>query len=187
MRFSLCVSRLIYVAALFAAAPVLASNPVDILGPPIISLTSPAIGTSGTTQTVTLSFYANGTTGSNAQLGTLSLGGTNPGDFAIVGGTCLPGTTQLSSTNPTCTVIVQYTAGGATNESALLTGTCMSVGVIGGFTLSCTGGSGTLTSLAGALLAALASTPMLDPKLLTALCALLLAMGVYFASRKQRA
>jgi hypothetical protein len=176
---------MVSIAALLAAGPVLAGAPVAIIGPSNVSLTSPAIGAPGATQTLTLTFNANGNMASNAQLNTLALGGTNPADFAIVGGTCQPGTTQLGSGNPTCTVIVQYTAGSAANESALLTGTCTQVNLVGGFTLSCTGTSGTLTSLAGALLAALVATPMLDPKVLTGLCALLLAVGVYFANRKR--
>ncbi|MBS0487043.1 MAG: hypothetical protein JSS13_06865, partial [Proteobacteria bacterium] len=86
-------------------------------------------------------------------------------------------------------VIVQYKASSAAPENAQLTGTCQTVSLgVGGFTLNCNNASGQLASLAGTLLAALASatpTPMLDPKALTALCVLLLGIGGYFASRKR--
>jgi hypothetical protein len=157
----------------------------SIMGGPATSLLSPAIGTAGPTKTITLTFNGNGGSGNGASIAALATAGANAGDFAIVGGTCVAGTTVLSAGSPTCTVIVQYKASSASNESAQLTGNCTAVGLIGGFSLTCNGNSGPLTSLAGALVAALASTPMLDPKLLTALCLMLLGIGTYFANRKR--
>jgi hypothetical protein len=118
----------------------------------------------------------------------LALAGANAGDFAIAGGTCQPNTTVLQPSPPgpaSCTVIVQYKASSAAPENAQLTGTCQTVSLgVGGFTLNCNNASGQLASLAGTLLAVLAPTPMLDPRLLTVLCILLLGLGFYYASRK---
>ena len=192
MRYSLWIARAVVVAALLSASSAFAGiTTASILGTSTpFSLTSPALGTGGPTQTITLTYSANGGTNNGAQLTALALAGANAGDFVITGGTCQPNTTVLQPSPPgpaTCTVIVQYKAGSANPESAQLTGTCQTVSLgVGGFTLNCTGASGQLASLAGTLLAAAVttSTPMLDPKTLTALCLLLLGIGVYYASRK---
>ncbi len=160
-----------------------AGNPVAINGTGSTSFTAAGVG-STTTQTITLTFNAAGNVGANAALNALAFAGTNAPDFAIVGGTCAPETTQLSPTNPTCTVIVQYHASSAATESATLTGSCTQVSLVGGFILSCNGATGNLQSLVGAVLAAVAQLPFLDPKMLTLLCAFLLGIGGYFASRK---
>lgn len=189
MRHYLWIGRIVAIAALLIALPAIAGAPtyVGIGYPGSMSLTSPAVGTPGATQTITLNFQSNGTGGYSASLDALSVGGINAGDFAIVGGTCAAGSTLLNSGNQTCTVIVQYTPSTAAAESAQLNASCTTLGAVGGFVLTCNGTSGGLSSLAGALLAALVPLPFLDPKLLTALFALLLGVGVYYANRKQRA
>ncbi|MGH8042917.1 MAG: hypothetical protein ACREPN_12855 [Rudaea sp.] len=184
MRIFHWVRRIFPFVALCATVPAFAGVPAaSIIGGSATSLFSPGIGSAGPTKTITLTFSGSSSVG--AQLATLATAGANAGDFAIVGGTCAPGSTVLDTGSPTCSVIVQYTASGAGAESAQLTGNCTSVGLIGGFSLSCSGTTGPLTSLMGALIAALASTPLLDPKLLTVLCLLLLGIGTYFANRKR--
>ncbi|MHB8448150.1 MAG: hypothetical protein ACYC7G_09525 [Rudaea sp.] len=186
MRYVFWIARAVAVAGMLAACPAFAGIPTtSIFGGSIVDFTSPGLGVGGPTQTITLNF---GGPANGALLTSLALAGANAGDFAIVGGTCQPNTTVLQpSPGPTsCTVIVQYKASSANPESAQLNGTCQTVALaVGGFSLACTGASGELASLAGTLLAALVSTPMLDPKTLTALCALLLAIGVYYANRKR--
>jgi hypothetical protein len=187
MRYLLWISRAVAVAGMLLASPAFAGiATTSILGTSAVTnLTSPGAGVFGPTQTITLN-YGGPTNG--AQLTSLALAGVNASDFAIVGGTCQPNTTVLQpSPGPTsCTVIVQYKASSASPESAQLTGTCQTVSLgVGGFSLSCTGASGQLASLAGTLLAALVSTPMLDPKTLTVLCLLLLGIGYHYASRKR--
>lgn len=172
------------VVALFVCASAWAGNPTVILFGTTASFSSPGVG-SQTTQTVTLTFSDNGNQGDGAALGALTFGGVNSGDFAIIGGTCAPGSTTLSDSNTSCTVIVRYTPSSSANETAELDGTCTTVGLVGGFTLSCNGTSSELVSLFGAVLAAVIQLPMLDPKLLTLLFSLLLAVGVYFANRKR--
>ena len=174
------------VLALFVCASAWAGTPiVGILTGPAVNFTSTGVGTP-TTQTVTLTFGAFGTTGVGASLDALSFTGSNANDFAIVGGTCAAGTTVLSSGNTSCTVIVRYTPSTAADEAAALDGSCTTVGLVGGFSLSCNGVSGQLFALIGAVVAAvLGPIPMLDPKMLTLLCSLLLGIGVYFASRKR--
>ncbi|MBS0570521.1 MAG: hypothetical protein JSS28_07935 [Proteobacteria bacterium] len=167
-------------AAAFAGLP---AN-VAITGPNGLALTSPAIGTPGSTQTITLTFASNATSGFDARLDSLALAGINAGNFAIVGGTCAAGTTFLGTGNPSCTVVVQYTASSAAPANAQLNASCVTVGAIGGYVLSCNGTTGPVASMIGTLLAALVATPMLDPRMLTALFALLLAAGVYYANRK---
>lgn len=189
MRNSQWISRIAAVAALLVALPAMAGiTTASIFGPGgVTNLTSPTVGTFGPTQTITLTYNANGGTNNGAQFTALGLAGANAGDFAIVGGSCSINTV-LGPPGPTsCTVIVQYKPSSATPESAQLTGACQTVSLaVGGFSISCNGGaSGPLASLAGTLLAALASTPMLDPKTLTALCLLLLGIGVYYANRKR--
>ncbi|MEP6484611.1 MAG: hypothetical protein ABJB01_09175 [Rudaea sp.] len=174
------------VLGILACAAASAGTPiaVQILGGSTANFSSTGVGVP-ITQTLTLNFNANGTTAEGASLSALTFGGANAADFAIVGGTCAAGTTVLSSTATSCTVIVRFTPSTAATESGQLDGSCTTIGLIGGFTLSCNGVSGELFSLAGAVIAAVVSLPMLDPKILTLLCALLLGIGVYFASRKK--
>lgn len=187
MRHSMWIARVVAIAGLLLVSPAFAGiSTANIFGGSIVDFTSPGLGMPGPTQTITLTY---GGPANGAQLTSLALAGANAGDFAIVGGTCQPNTTVLQPAPPgptTCTVIVQYKASSASPESAQLNGTCQTVALgVGGFSLACTGASGQLASLAGTLLAVLAPTPMFDPKILTALCALLLAIGVYFANRKR--
>ena len=186
MRYSLWVARAIAVAGMLSASPAFAGlATASILGTSTpFNLTSPAVGTFGPTQTITLTYG-----GSNgAQLTALALAGANAGDFAIAGGTCQPNTTVLQPSPPgpaSCTVIVQYKASSAAPENAQLTGTCQTVSLgVGGFTLNCNNASGQLASLAGVLRGVRAPPPMLAPRLLTVLCILLLGLGFYYASRK---
>ncbi len=172
------------VLAVFMCASAWAGNPNVLISGTTASFSSPSVG-SPTTQTITLTFGDNGNPTDGASLSALAFGGTNSGDFAIIGGTCAPGTTVLSDGNTSCTVIVRYTPSSSANETAALDGTCTTVGLVGGFTLTCNGASAEVTSLFGAVLAALIQLPMLDPKMLTLLFSLLLAIGVYFANRKR--
>ncbi|HET6631753.1 MAG TPA: hypothetical protein VFG73_03495 [Rhodanobacteraceae bacterium] len=190
MRFSRRFTLLFALAALLAANLAWAGVPVNVAingTAGVVALSSPAVGVAGTTQTVTLTFASNGST-MNALLTGLSVGGANATDFTIVGGTCEPNTTILNGSNPTCTAIIQYRASAASPETATLVGSCTTVGTIGGYTVSCTGAPGQLSAFAGTVLAAVASmpVPLLDPKVLTALCGLLLGIGVYFASRNRK-
>jgi hypothetical protein len=173
------------VAALLAPALSWAGNPVAIFGNGSTVFSAPGGGSS--TQTITLNFAAQGNgAGSVAAIQTLRFSGANASDFAIVGGTCAPGTTQLDANSPTCTVIVQFTPSTSGAESATFQGSCTQVNVSGGFTLSCNGSTGTILSLAGTVLAAVISQlPFLDPRLVTALCVLFLVLGGYFAGRKK--
>jgi len=173
------------VAAFLAPALSFAGNPVAIVGSGNTSFSATHGGS--TTQTLTLNFNAAGNqAGTSAALQTLGFSGTNASDFAIVGGTCATGSTQLNSTTPTCTVIVQFTPSTNGTESAIFQGSCTQVAAPGGFTLSCNGNTGTILSLAGAVLAAaITQLPFLDPRLVTALCVLFLVIGGYFAGRRK--
>lgn len=174
---------------LFVSMPLWAGIPITtgiLSNPTNVTLTSTALATGSPTQTVTLTYASNGAPDYYySALSALSITGANASDFAIVGGTCVPGTTQLGSSNTSCTVIIKYTPSTTSPESAQLTGTCSTFVAVGGFTLSCNGVGGQLSSLVGVLLAALASTPALDPKVLTALSLLLLGIGAYFAGRRK--
>ena len=172
------------VLAVFVCASAWAGNPNVLIFGNTANFSSTGVG-SPTTQTITLTFGDNGFSTDGAALSALAFGGANAGDFAVVGGTCSPGTTVLSDSNTSCTVVVQYTPSSSANETAQLNGTCTTVGLLGGFTLTCNGASGEVTSLFGAVLAAVVQLPMLDPKMLTLLFSLLLAIGVYFANRKR--
>jgi hypothetical protein len=172
------------VLAVFVCASAWAGNPNVLILGTSASFSSTGVG-SPTTQTITLTFSDNGNQADGASLGALAFGGGNASDFAIVGGTCDPGTTVLSDGNTSCTVVVRYTPSSSANETAELDGTCTTVGLVGGFTLSCNGTSAEVVSLFGAVLAALIQLPMLDPKMLTLLFSVLLAVGVYFANRKR--
>jgi hypothetical protein len=174
------------VLAMFVCACASAGVPtsVQIFGGGTTNFSSSGVGVP-TTQTITLTFGANGTQAEGASLTALTFAGANAGDFAIIGGTCAAGTTVLADGNNTCTVVVRYTPSTSASESGELDGSCTTVGISGGFTLSCNGTSGGLMSLVGAVVAAVIALPMLDPKILTLLCAMLLGIGVCFASRKQ--
>jgi hypothetical protein len=172
-------------AAFLAPALSFAGNPVAIFGTGNTSFTASRGGS--TTQTLTLNFNDEGNSGNvSAALQSLGFTGANASDFAIVGGTCAPGTTQLNAGSPTCTVIVQFTPSTNGAESALIQGSCTQVSASGGFTLICNGATGTIQSLAGVVLAAaVAQLPFLDPRLITALCVLYLMIGGYFAGRRK--
>jgi hypothetical protein len=172
------------VLAVFVCASAWAGNPNVLIFGTTASFSSSGVG-SPSTQTITLTFSDNGNPADGAALSALTFGGANSGDFAIIGGTCAPGTTVLDDGNTSCTVIVRYTPSSGANESAELDGACTTVGLVGGFTLSCNGASGEVVSLFGAVLAAVITLPMLDPKMLTLLFSLLLAIGIYFANRKR--
>jgi hypothetical protein len=170
--------------SLLTGALAWAGNPVFIVGGGNTSFSASRVGAT-TDQTITLTFNDNNIAGQGASLSALGFTGTNASDFAIVGGTCAPGTTVLDAAASTCTVIVQYRPSTSASESATFTGTCTQVSLVGGFALSCNGNSGTILSLGGAVLAAVAQLPSLDPRMLTALCLLMLAVGGYFAGRKK--
>lgn len=184
-----CFKYIVAVVGLTLGSPAFAGiTSTTIFGGSITDLDSPGIGSPGPTQTITLTF-GGGSPGYGAQLTALSLAGANASDFAIVGGTCQPNTTILQSAPPgpgSCTVIVQYTASSANPANAELNGSCSTVALgVGGYSISCDTAMGQLAALTGTLLAALVATPMLDPRTLTALCLLMLLVGVYFASRKR--
>jgi hypothetical protein len=151
------------------------------------NLPSPVVGAPVTT-TITLTFNANGNVGFGALLNSLALQGTNAADFAIVGGTCSPsGATTLSAGNTSCTVVVRYTPPVTATETAQLAVRCTTIGLIGGFSLSCGSGSATtgLISLFGSALAnAAIPAPVRDPKTLTLFALALLGIGTYFAARR---
>ena len=185
MKMLRCVHVVFAVAAFLAPALSFAGSPVAIFGTGNTSFTASSGGSA--TQTLTLNFNAQGNpANSSAALQSLGFTGTNASDFAIVGGTCAPGTTQLDVNSPTCTVIVQFTPSTTGAESATFQGSCTQVNASGGFTLVCNGNTGTIQSLAGAVLAAaIAQLPFLDPRLITALCVLFLMIGGYFAGRRK--
>ncbi len=184
MKAIRCVQGLFAVAALLVSAMSWAGSPVAIIGSGPTSFAASSVG-STSTQTLTLTFNAEGNSGSGAALGDLGFSGANASDFTIIGGTCAQNSTQLNSTTPTCTVIVQYHASTSGAESANFTGSCVQVALVGGFTLSCNDNTGTILSLLGSVLATVVSLPSLDPRMLTALCMLLLVVGGYFAGRKK--
>ena len=172
-------------APLYAGAPVL----VNVLSlDDAYNLASPGVGTP-ITKTITLTFGANGAgPGIVALLNSLAVKGVNAADFAIVpGGTCSAGT-MLGPSNPSCTVIVQYLPPSTANETAQLAVNCSTIGIIGGFTLTCgssvTGTTGSMTLYGSALAALVQSAPALDPKLLTLLATTRVGAGIYFAARR---
>jgi len=184
MKMLRCVHIVFAVASFVAPALCFAGGPVAIIGSGNTTFSAPHGGSS--TQTLTLTFSAQGEpSGTSAAVNFLGFSGPNATDFAIVGGTCAPGTTQLNSTTPTCTVIVQFTPSTNTTETEAFTGSCTQVNVAGGFILSCNGNTGTIQSLSGTVLAALVQLPFLDPRLVTALCVMILMIGGYFAGRRK--
>jgi hypothetical protein len=184
MKVLRCVHVMFAVALFLVPGLSFAGNPVAIIGTGNTNFSAPRGGSS--TQTFTLTFSAQGNSaGTSAALNFLGFSGPNATDFAIVGGTCAPGTTQLNSTTPTCTVIVQFTPSTSTTETAAFQGSCTQVNVAGGFVLSCNGNTGTIQSLVGTVLAAIVQLPFLDPRLVTALCVMILMIGGYFAGRRK--
>ncbi|HZT55556.1 MAG TPA: hypothetical protein VFA35_04970 [Burkholderiaceae bacterium] len=160
--------------------------------PILVTVTSPDDATNfnsssvGTPVSATITFTGHSNTpGQVAQLSGIGLSGTNAADFAITGGTCANGT-NLADGN-TCTVTIRYLPSSVPKETAQLNLNCTIVAVLGGFSLSCSNagasGSYALYGFAAAALTAV-SAPLLDPKLLTALSAMLLGLGVFFAARR---
>jgi len=171
---------------LVAASPAWAGNPtVSIFATPVPAQFSSTGVNHPVTQTVTVTFGSSGVQGFAALLGAFSFQGTNPADFAVVGGTCQPGTTQLDNSTTSCTVIVQYTPSSGAAENAQLFASCTTVGIVGGIIVNCNGTSQELDPVTGSVVAAvLSQLPTLDPRLLTLLATLVVGIGAYFATRK---
>ncbi len=169
--------------AMAAAAPTWAGGPVQIQAVDDgYNFVASGVG-SPTTTTITLTFNANGIVGEAAQIASLALQGANSGDFAILpSSTCAVGT-DLDTGNTSCTVVVQYTPSTTSAETAQLAVSCNPVGLVGGFSLNCTGATGTM-SLFGSAAAALAATPALDSRMLTVLALLLVGSGGCIAVRR---
>ncbi len=131
---------------------------------------------------ITLTFNANNTTAEAALLNTIGVSGTG---YSVIGGTCMAGTTVLGTVPSSCTVIVQYQPASSSANNGLLTINCSTIGVSGGFSVTCSPNSGSI-SLLGSVLAAIATrpAPALDPRLLTLLAVLLLGVGTWFAARR---
>lgn len=185
VRYLFAVLFLLGSAPLYAGAPVL----VNVLSiDDAYNFASPGVSIP-TTQTITLTFGANGAgPGFVALLNSLAVQGVNAADFAIVpGGTCSAGT-MLGPSNPSCTVVVQYLPPSAANETAQLAVNCTTIGVIGGFTLTCgstvAGTTGSIVLYGSALAALVQGAPALSPKLLTLLATMLVGAGIYFAARR---
>ena len=131
---------------------------------------------------ITLTFNANGTTAEAALLNTIGVSGTG---YSVVGGTCVAGTTVLGTVPSSCTVIVQYQPATSSANNGQLTINCRTIAITGGFSVTCSPNSGSI-SLLGSVLAAIAThpAPALDPRLLTLLATLLLGIGAWFAARR---
>ena len=176
-----------FVVALFISAPLYAGALIPVIvqsTDDAFDFASPSVGVPVTT-TITLTFNANNTSAEAAVLNTLAIQGTNASDYAISGGTCIAGSTNLNSGNQTCTVIVRYTPSSTAAETAQLAINCSTVGIAGGFSLICSPATGTI-SLLGSALAAIAANPApaLSPRWLTLLSTMFLGIGVYFAGRR---
>jgi hypothetical protein len=150
--------------------------------PILVTVTSPDDATNfnsssvGTPVSATITFTGHSNTpGQVAQLSGIGLSGTNAADFAITGGTCANGT-NLADGN-TCTVTIRYLPSSVPKETAQLNLNSLSCSNAGA------SGSYALYGFAAAALTAV-SAPLLDPKLLTALSAMLLGLGVFFAARR---
>jgi hypothetical protein len=180
------ISRLSAVAVFLLAGTSWAGTP---LVPVIVqsaddayAFASPGAG-QAITVPITLTFNANSTTAEAALLSAIGVSGSG---YSVVGGTCIAGTTALNASTPTsCTVIVQYQPASSSANNGLLTITCSTIGITGGFSVTCAPNSGSI-SLLGSVLAAIATrpAPALDPRLLTLLAALLLGVGAYYAARR---
>lgn len=190
MRFVRGLRALIVLVAIVASPATWAGAPV------VVGITSPddaynflasGLGNS-ISHTITINFNSNGAPAfDTALLSALAIQGANAADFQILpSSTCVAGTTRLDSTFvPSCTVVIQYHASTAAAETAQLSITCSQVAVAGGFSLTCSPGTGTI-SLLGSALAAIGSVqaPALDPRVLTLLAILVLGAGTYFAARR---
>lgn len=170
--------------ALAVSTPLWAGVPVTVVSissqDDAYNLTSPGVGQSGASKTITLTIASNNG-GTGAQLTTI--GTTGNTDFQVVpGGTCTTSPAVLAN-GSTCTILVRYTPATANPETGTLALSCNAVALpIGGFTLQCTGATGNI-SLFGSILATI-SAPLLDPRTLTMFAATLLGLGMFFAARR---
>ena len=149
-------------------------------------LVADAQGQPGTTGSIPLTLNPNGQTGFAGQLQSLAIAGPNAADFAIVpGGSCVPGTTvlfpQTMTTGSSCTVNVRYTPSTTAIETASLTASCTTVGLVGGFSIVCNSLVGSVAGLVGRLSL---PVPALSPGLLTGLATTLFALGAYASLRR---
>lgn len=88
--------------------------PVAALTPGTLTFTT-ALGTTSSAQTVTLSNTGNAA----LNIGSIALGGSDPGDFAITTGTNACG--PVVSASSTCSIYITFTPASATSSSATLT------------------------------------------------------------------
>jgi hypothetical protein len=100
-------------AAAAATAPV-AAAPVATLSTTSVNFGNQKVGTTSAAKTVTLTNTGGGT----LTIGSLAMGGTNPGDFAR-SGTCAVGTALAAGQS--CTVVHTFTPSAANSRSATVT------------------------------------------------------------------
>ena len=136
---------------------------------------------------LTVTITGNSTAGIGSQLNAIQINGTNPGDFALVaGGTCAVNT--VLANGDTCTQNIRFTPTTTGARSGLFQISCSPIILIGGFTVSCGNGIGTLANLSGigsAMTAAVQSVPTLDPTALTLLALMMMITAGYFGFRRR--
>lgn len=167
-----------------AGAPVRAGVPSTIAPSPFASntLSSPAVGQFGAATPITVLCGNGGVANNECRIVTFGLTGTNAADFALAGGSCVPGVTILSNAG-TCTVNVQYRASGSAEETALLQAQCVTVSVLGGFSVLCNNSLQSFDTLFGLFLPP-AAVPAFDRTGIALLSLLLLGVGSFFALRR---
>ena len=131
----------------------LTATGVDNTNPTIsMTPTSKSFGTVnagvGPTQVFTVSNSSPDPTARSLTIGGMTIGGTNPTDFAIVGNTC----TSAMAPGVSCTITVSFNPGARTARSATLTLTHNSAPVVTttAIALSGTGGNGAVISFSAA-------------------------------------
>ena len=176
----IALSSLCWVASTLVQAGI----PSSITPSPFASntLSSPIIGQFGAATPITVLCSNGGLSGNGCRIEAFGLAGANASDFAVVGGSCNPGVTLLTN-GETCTVTLQYKPSGAAQETALLQAKCVTVSVIGGFSVVCNNNLQSFDTLFGIFLPPVA-TPALNRVGITLLTLLVLCVGGYFSLRR---
>jgi hypothetical protein len=168
-------------AALFVVASVsYAQTTTGTLSGPAMNFGNQAVGTTGATQTETVTAAIVGTPGFVARIDTI---GTSSAEFPIVaGGTCVAGVTALADTG-SCTVRLAFAPSAPGARSGTLSVTCTLFAAIGVPILVCNAASIALSGVGLAL--AQQAIPALGRNALTALAVLIMLASMVYLRRRE--
>jgi hypothetical protein len=177
------LNQVIVASALLILAGVsYAQTSTGTLSGPPMDFGGQTVGTTGATQTETVTAAIVGSPGFRARIDTI---GTSSAEFAIVGGgTCAAGTTLLADTQ-NCTIRLAFAPSAPGSRSGLLSVTCTLIAAVGVPIVVCNQASIALSGIGLALTQQTIPIPALGREALTALAVLIMLASMYCLRRRK--